>query len=77
MTTVQQRTPKPSTKRKIKRRRRMIPIWLRLVLIVAFFVIFFAAGAMFGFAMLGNGGSPFNVFNPAIWQHIIDLVNKV
>ncbi|WP_409296035.1 DNA-directed RNA polymerase subunit beta [Peribacillus sp. SCS-26] len=65
----------PSGKARGKIRVRLIPIWLRLV-IVAFLIAFSAAaGAMVGYSILGSG-KPFDVFKKSTWTHIGDLVNK-
>jgi hypothetical protein len=61
--------------KKQKWRIRLIPIWLRLVIIVAVMAIAVVAGAMFGYGILG-GGNPMDVLNKETWQHILDLVNK-
>jgi F0F1-type ATP synthase assembly protein I len=60
---------------RIKWRIRLIPIWLRLVIILGVMVIAVISGAMFGYGVLG-GGSPMDVLDKDTWQHIVDLVNK-
>jgi len=54
---------------------RMIPIWLRLVLLVASVMICVMAGAAVGYGMLG-GGNVGDVFKESTWTHILDLVDK-
>ncbi|QFT90873.1 DNA-directed RNA polymerase subunit beta [Bacillus sp. THAF10] len=66
----QEKAPK-----KLKWRIRLIPIWLRLVIILAIMAVAVVAGAMFGYAILG-GGEPMDVLKKETWQHILDLVNK-
>ncbi|MGM0838442.1 MAG: DNA-directed RNA polymerase subunit beta [Bacillota bacterium] len=61
--------------KRLKWRIRLIPIWLRLIIIVAIMIIAAISGAMFGYGVLG-GGSPMDVLDKSTWQHIIDLVNK-
>lgn len=56
-------------------RLRLIPIWLRLVIISIFSVIACLIGAYFGYVILGDGKSS-EVFSPSTWKHIFDLVNK-
>lgn len=56
-------------------RLRLIPIWLRLVIILVVSVIAAFVGAYFGYVILGDGKSS-EVFSPSTWQHIFDLVNK-
>ncbi|CAG9620187.1 DNA-directed RNA polymerase subunit beta [Sutcliffiella rhizosphaerae] len=60
---------------RIRWRIRLIPIWLRLIIILAVMAIALIAGSMFGYAVLG-GGEPMDVFKKETWQHILDLVNK-
>lgn len=54
---------------------RLIPIWLRIVLLAALVVINVMAGAVVGYGMLG-GGKIAEVFHESTWTHIIDLVEK-
>ncbi|WP_223701103.1 DNA-directed RNA polymerase subunit beta [Sutcliffiella deserti] len=72
--TAQTRETKPK-KQRLKWRIRLIPIWLRLIIILAIMIVAAVAGAMVGYGILG-GGSPMDVFNRETWQHIIDLVQK-
>lgn len=60
---------------KLKWRIRLIPIWLRIIIILAVMVAAIIAGAMFGYGVLG-GGDPMDVLNKETWQHILDLINK-
>ncbi|MGR6117792.1 DNA-directed RNA polymerase subunit beta [Aeribacillus composti] len=62
-------------KRKTRTRVRLIPIWLRLILLVFGMVISMAIGAMIGYGVLGDG-RPLDALKPSTWQHIIDLVEK-
>ena len=63
----------PQTVKRV--RIRMIPIWLRLVLLVVSILICVMAGAAVGYGMLG-GGNMGDVFRESTWTHILDLVNK-
>jgi anti-sigma factor RsiW len=56
-------------------RTRLIPIWLRLIIVAVLMGISLAAGAMIGYGVIGDG-NPFDVFQPSTWQHIIDIVEK-
>ena len=63
-------------KRSLRRpRRRLVPIWLRLLLVLCFIAMSALAGAMVGYGVLGDG-NPFEALKPATWQHIIDLIEK-
>ncbi|WP_339148029.1 MULTISPECIES: DNA-directed RNA polymerase subunit beta [unclassified Sutcliffiella] len=61
--------------KKLKWRIRLIPIWLRIIIILAVMAVAIIAGAMFGYGVLG-GGDPMDVLNKETWQHILDLVKK-
>ncbi|QIZ05726.1 DNA-directed RNA polymerase subunit beta [Priestia megaterium] len=54
---------------------RLIPIWLRLVLLVVMAIFCVTAGAVVGYGLLG-GGKVAEVFQESTWTHIIDLVQK-
>ncbi|PYZ92944.1 hypothetical protein CR194_12685 [Salipaludibacillus keqinensis] len=52
----------------------MIPIWVRLVFIIAAIIGSLALGAMIGYGIVGEGGNPMDVFNPQTWYHIYDII---
>ncbi|WP_286230373.1 DNA-directed RNA polymerase subunit beta [Neobacillus mesonae] len=54
---------------------RLIPIWLRIILLVIFMVIGLIGGTVVGYGVLG-GGKVADVFKQSTWTHIIDLVDK-
>ncbi|MDF2556864.1 MAG: DNA-directed polymerase subunit beta [Bacillales bacterium] len=56
-------------------RLRLIPVWLRLVIISVVSVVAGLIGAYFGYVVLGDGKAS-EVFSPSTWHHIFDLVNK-
>lgn len=58
-----------------KVRVRLIPIWLRLVLLVVAMILCVTLGAMVGYGMLGDGNA-LDVLKESTWTHIVDLVNK-
>ncbi|GEL07532.1 DNA-directed RNA polymerase subunit beta [Salisediminibacterium halotolerans] len=53
---------------------RLIPVWLRLVLILLLAGAALIVGAMAGYAIVGDGTNPFDVFNPDTWYHIHDII---
>ena len=53
---------------------RLIPIWLRIVIILALVVVAAVLGAMVGYSVMGEGKA-MDVFKPATWQHIFDIMN--
>ena len=65
--------PAPEASKRV--RIRLIPIWLRLVLLLVSIFICVMAGAAVGYGMLG-GGNVADVFTESTWTHIIDLVDK-
>ncbi|ASS87277.1 EpuA protein [Geobacillus lituanicus] len=56
-------------------RTRLIPIWLRLVIVTVLMAICLAAGAIVGYSAIGDGAW-IDVFRPSTWQHILDFVEK-
>lgn len=52
---------------------RLIPIWLRLILIIILVSGSLAGGLMVGYGVMGDG-KPKEVFKKATWTHIIDFV---
>ncbi|MEH7273088.1 DNA-directed RNA polymerase subunit beta [Neobacillus vireti] len=70
--------PKKAQKAKVANKRiriRLVPIWLRIVLLVVFTGVSMVAGAAIGYGVLGNG-EPGDVLKQSTWTHIIDLVEK-
>ncbi|KOS60786.1 DNA-directed RNA polymerase subunit beta [Lysinibacillus agricola] len=53
---------------------RLIPIWLRVVLIIVLVVVAAILGAMFGYSVIGQGKA-MDVFKPETWRHIFDIMN--
>jgi hypothetical protein len=68
-----QKAPAENTNKRI--RIRLIPIWLRIVLLVILTGVFALAGATVGYSVLGNGNAG-DVLKGSTWTHIIDLVEK-
>ncbi|GAB4073178.1 hypothetical protein GCM10028778_07660 [Barrientosiimonas marina] len=61
--------------RQKKPRRRVFPIWLRLLIVLILSALALGAGLMIGYGVIGDG-SPMNALKWETWQHIIDLVAK-
>ncbi|MFC7685805.1 DNA-directed RNA polymerase subunit beta [Ureibacillus sp. GCM10028918] len=53
---------------------RLIPIWLRIILVLALLIIAGAAGLMIGFGVIGNG-EPLDALKQDTWQHMLDIIN--
>lgn len=47
---------------------------LRVLLVVLLIVVAFAVGAMLGYSIIGDGSDPTDVFNPAMWEHILNFI---
>jgi len=56
-------------------RTRLIPIWLRLVLLLVCAILALCIGAMIGYGVIGTG-NPLDVFHVGTWKHIRDIVTK-
>jgi len=56
-------------------RARLIPVWLKLLLLIVSCAVFLMAGAMVGFSFVGNGKAS-EVFKVSTWTHIQDLIDK-
>jgi uncharacterized membrane protein YvbJ len=64
------------TREKKKRIRvRLIPIWLRIIIVLILLAASIVLGAMFGYAVMG-GGEAKDIFEKSTWTHIMDLVSK-
>lgn len=58
-----------------KARRRIFPIWVRLIVIIILCVAALIGGLMVGYGILGDG-VPSDALKWETWQHIIDIVKK-
>lgn len=58
-----------------KPRRRMFPIWLRLIVVLLLAAIALIVGLMVGYGVLGDGAAR-DALKMETWQHIIDIVKK-
>ena len=58
---------------KSKIRIRLIPIWLRVIMIIGLIFVSMTLGAAIGYGVLGDGKVS-DVFKPSTWTHLIDLV---
>ena len=52
---------------------RMIPIWLRLILIILLIAIVAVIGLRVGYSYIGDG-NPEDVLKKETWTHIIDII---
>lgn len=54
---------------------RLIPIWLRIIIVAVLITLSGIAGAAFGYGIMG-GGDAKDIFKKSTWTHIVDLVEK-
>ncbi len=54
---------------------RLIPIWLRLILVPFLLVISLLIGSIIGYGVIGNG-RPLDALKISTWTHIRDMVVK-
>ncbi|QTJ59259.1 DNA-directed RNA polymerase subunit beta [Dolosigranulum pigrum] len=46
---------------------------LKIVIVLVLLVVFFMVGAMIGYAVVGEGSNPLDVFDQQLWQHVLDF----
>lgn len=66
---------KKEKKKRRKPRRRIFPIWLRLIVVAALCAAGLVLGAMVGYGVIGDG-DPQDVLKKETWIHIYDIVFK-
>jgi len=72
-TKIQTRKQLKEERTKKKPRRRIFPLWLRIIVILILAAGALATGLMIGFGVIGDG-TPTDVLKVETWQHIIDIV---
>ncbi|MER2088874.1 MAG: DNA-directed RNA polymerase subunit beta [Sporosarcina sp.] len=55
---------------------RLLPIWLRIILVLLLLIGAALLGTMIGYGSLGDG-NPTDVFKKETWTHILDIINGV
>jgi hypothetical protein len=53
---------------------RLLPIWLRIILVLALLTGAAILGVIIGYGTLG-GGNPVDVFKKETWTHMLDIIN--
>ncbi len=71
----QQKQEKPATKQRRIVRVRLIPIWLRVILVALLLAVSVIVGAVFGYSVIGDGEAK-DVFKKSTWTHMLDLIEK-
>ncbi len=52
---------------------RILPIWLRLILVIFWLAVVVALGLSIGYGYIGDGNT-FDIFKKETWTHIIDII---
>ena len=55
---------------------RLVPIWLRVVLILLLWLIIIVTGLVFGYSVIGEGDAG-DALKWSTWEHILDIMNGV
>ncbi|HET7581099.1 MAG TPA: DNA-directed RNA polymerase subunit beta [Bacillales bacterium] len=66
---------KQEKREKHRYRTRLIPIWLRLIIVICLFAGSLVVGAMVGYGVVGKG-DPMDVFHKHTWKHVYNVVYK-
>jgi hypothetical protein len=70
-----QETDTPQTKTPIRWvQLRLIPIWLRIILVVILWVVIAAVGLNVGYSLIGDGQAK-DALKWSTWQHLLDIMN--
>ncbi|WP_077623418.1 DNA-directed RNA polymerase subunit beta [Sediminibacillus massiliensis] len=64
---------KAAKQEKKKLRRRIFPIWLRIIVVLVLCALALILGLMFGYGVLGDG-NPTDALEKDTWQHILEIV---
>ena len=85
---VEQASPAKKTRRSLKEvsepnmdqqptrwvRLRLIPIWLRIIVVILIFGIATIAGLIVGYSIIGDGATS-DVLKGDTWQHLLNIIN--
>ncbi|WP_339215147.1 DNA-directed RNA polymerase subunit beta [Solibacillus sp. FSL W8-0372] len=84
---VEQASPAKKTRRSLKEasepntdqptrwvRLRLIPIWLRIIVVILVFGIATIAGLIVGYSIIGDGATS-DVLKGDTWQHLLNIIN--
>lgn len=47
---------------------------LKVLVVLLLIAVAFIGGIMIGYSVIGGAGDPMDVFNPELWQHILDFI---
>lgn len=57
-----------------KVRLRLIPIWLRIIIVILLFLVAVIVGLVIGYSVIGDGAAS-DVLKWETWQHLLDIIN--
>ena len=57
-----------------KVRLRLIPIWLRILIVILLFLVAVIVGLVVGYSVIGDGAAS-DVLKWETWQHLLDIIN--
>lgn len=67
--------PEPNTDQPVRWvQLRLLPIWLRIILVLLLFLLAAVVGLNVGYSIIGDGASS-EVFKWDTWQHILDIMS--
>ncbi|GAB3045107.1 DNA-directed RNA polymerase subunit beta [Virgibacillus ainsalahensis] len=69
----QKEKQKEEKRTKAKQRRRVFPIWLRIIVVLLLAAGALIIGLMIGFGVIGDG-NPIEILNKETWEHVVDIV---
>ncbi|MEK4228365.1 DNA-directed RNA polymerase subunit beta [Solibacillus sp. FSL H8-0538] len=55
---------------------RLIPIWLRIILVAVLFIVSAAIGMIVGYGYIGDG-DPGDALKWSTWQHLLDIIEGI
>ncbi|MGM9951054.1 MAG: DNA-directed RNA polymerase subunit beta [Lysinibacillus sp.] len=55
-------------------RLRLLPIWLRIIIVAVLFIAAAVIGVIFGYSVIGEGSAG-DALKWETWRHILDIVN--
>lgn len=65
----------PQTDQPVRKiRLRLIPIWLRIIIVLLLFIVAVILGLVVGYGIIGDGAAS-DVLKWETWQHLLDIIN--
>lgn len=61
--------------RRGKIRVRLIPVWVKVLIVILLTAASLLAGTVVGYGIIGNG-KPSDALQKETWTHILDIINK-